>query len=200
LNRRGFVAGLSSLSSLVIVRRAFSSIEHKSALEQRVRAQLDLGVSDGLTVGAVMMAVQRDKVLAFEAAGYSNADARTPMRTDAIFDIRSISKAVTVFGAFLLIAEGKVRLDDPLAKFLPEFSQVKINGQTHPTSVPITIRQMMLHSSGIAEDRPPELENITRTFDHTLAEDVALVAHNPWISRPAPSGHTVVRESLSSAA
>ena len=35
---------------------------------------------------------------------------------------------------------------------------------------------MMLHSSGIAEDRPPELNNITRTFDHTLAEDVALVA------------------------
>jgi CubicO group peptidase (beta-lactamase class C family) len=179
LNRRGFVTGLSSLGSLVIVRRAFSSIQHKSALEQRVRAQLDLGVSDGLTVGAVMMAVQRDQVLAFEAAGYSNADARTPMRTDAIFDIRSISKAVTVFGAFLLIAEGKFRLDDPLAKFLPEFSQVKVKGMTQPTTVPITIRQMMLHSSGIAEDRPPELENITRTFDHTLAEDVALVAQQP---------------------
>ena len=38
---------------------------------------------------------------------------------------------------------------------------------------------MMLHSSGIAEDRPPEIDNITRTFDHTLAEDVALVAQQP---------------------
>ena len=38
---------------------------------------------------------------------------------------------------------------------------------------------MVLHSSGIAEGKPPELENITRTFDHTLAEDVALVAQQP---------------------
>jgi len=151
-------------------------MEQKSALEQRVRAQLDLGISDGLTMGAVMMVVQNQKVLALEAAGFSNADAKTPMRTDAIFDIRSISKAVTVFGAFLLIDEGKFGLDDPLARFLPEFAHVKVKGETRPTNVPITIRQMMLHSSGIAEDRPPELENITRTFDHTLAEDVALVA------------------------
>lgn len=176
LNRRGFVAGLSSLGSVMMLRRAFASIEHESALEQRVHAQLDLGVSEGLTVGAVMMVVQRERVLAFEAAGVSNADTKNPMRTDAIFDIRSISKAVTVFAASLLIDEGKVALDDPLAKFLPEFSQVKVKGQTQPTNVPITIRQMMLHSSGIAQDRPPELENITRTFDHTLAEAVALAA------------------------
>jgi CubicO group peptidase (beta-lactamase class C family) len=179
LNRRGFVTGLTSLGSLMMVRGAFGSIEHESALEQRVRAQLDLGVSDGLTMGAVMMVVQREKVLAFEAAGYSNADEKTPMRTDAIFDIRSISKAVTVFGALLLIDEGKFALDDPLARFLPEFSRVKVKGQTQPTNVAITIRQMMLHSSGIAEDRPPELENITRSFDHTLTEAVALVAQQP---------------------
>ena len=163
----------------MMVRGAFASIEYKSALEQRVHAQLDLGVSDGLTMGAVMMVVQHEKILALEAAGFSNAAAKTPMRTDAIFDIRSISKAVTVFGAFLLIDDGKFALDDPLSKFLSEFSQVKVKGQTQPTSVPITLRQMMLHSSGIAEDRPPELENITRTFDHTLAEDVALVAQQP---------------------
>ena len=48
---------------------------------------MDFGVSDGLTVGAVMMVVQRDKVLALEAAGYSDLDTKRPMRTDAIFDI-----------------------------------------------------------------------------------------------------------------
>jgi CubicO group peptidase (beta-lactamase class C family) len=150
-----------------------------SALQQRVRAQLDLDVSDGLTMGAVMMVVQHGKVLALEASGFSDADAKTPMRTDAIFDIRSISKAVTVFGAFLLIDDGKLGLDDPLSKFLPAFAKVKVKGQTQPTDMPITIRQMMLHSSGIAEDRPTELENITRTFDHTLAEAVTLVAQQP---------------------
>ena len=55
-------------------------------VRQRARAQMDLGVSDGLILDAVMMVVQRDKV-ALEAAGYSDLDTQSPMRTDAIFDI-----------------------------------------------------------------------------------------------------------------
>lgn len=179
LNRRSFVTGVSSVCSLVLLRGGFASSEQKSGLEQRVRAQMDLGVSDGLTVGAVMIVVQRDKVLALEAAGYSDLDTKKPMRTDAIFDIRSISKPITVFGALLLVDDGKLGLDDPLAKFLPEFSRVQVKGQTQTTGVLITIRQLMTHTSGIAAERPPELENITRTFDHTLAQTVALVGQQP---------------------
>jgi CubicO group peptidase (beta-lactamase class C family) len=179
LNRRSFVTGVSSVCSLILLRGGFASSEQKSGLEQRVRAQLDLGVRDGLTVGAVMMVVQGDKVLALEAAGYSDLDTKRPMRTDAIFDIRSISKPITVFGALLLVDDGKLGLDDPLAKFLPEFSRVQVKGQTQPTGVPITIRQLMTHTSGIAAERPPELKNITRTFDHTLAQTVALVSQQP---------------------
>jgi beta-lactamase family protein len=103
LNRRSFVTGLSSVCSLVLLRGGLASSEHKSALEQRIRSQMDLGVSNELTVGAVMMVVQRDKVLALEAAGYSDLDTKRRMRTDAIFDIRSISKPITVFGALLLV-------------------------------------------------------------------------------------------------
>jgi len=146
LNRRSFVSGLCSVCSFVLLRGGFASSEQKSGLEQRVRAQMDLGVNDGLTVGAVMMVVQRDEVLALEAAGYSDLDTQRPMRTDAIFDIRSISKPITVFGALLLVDDGKLRLDDPLAKFFPEFSRVQVKGQTKPTGVPITIRQLMTHT------------------------------------------------------
>ncbi len=71
-------------------------------LQQRVQAQLDLAVYDGLTVGAVMMAVQREKVLALEAAGYSDLAAKRLMRTDAIFDIRSISNRGSWKGQKLL--------------------------------------------------------------------------------------------------
>jgi CubicO group peptidase (beta-lactamase class C family) len=179
LERRTFLAGLSSAGCLALTKNAAAYLDLMSPLQERVRAQLDLGVSDGLAVGAVMLVVQRDKVLALEAAGYSDLAAKKPMRTDAIFDIRSISKPITVFGALLLVNDGKLALDDPLVKFLPEFSHLTVKGQTEPTNVPVTIRQLMNHTSGIAEDRPPELENITRTFDHTLAEDVALVARQP---------------------
>ena len=179
MNRRCFVTGLSSVCSFVVLRGGFASSELESRLEQSVRAHMNLGVSDRLTVGAVMMAAQRDKLLALEAVGYSNLDTKGPMRIDAIFDIRSISKPITVFGALLLVGDGKLGLDDSLAKFLPEFSRVQVKEQTKATGVPITIRQLMTHTSGIAAERPPELENITRTFDHTLSQTVALVAQQP---------------------
>jgi len=179
LERRTFLAGLSSGCALAVLTPRFASALPPSALEQRIRAQMDLGVSDGLTAGAVMMAIQHDKVLALEAAGSSDLDAKRPMRPDAIFDIRSISKPITVFGALLLVDDGKLALDDPLAKFLPEFSRPQVKGETHPSAVPITIRQLMTHTSGIAAERPPDLQNITRTFDHTLAQVVALVGQQP---------------------
>jgi len=179
VERRTFLAGVASVGCLALTKDATAYAASMSALQQRVRTQLDLGVSDGLTVGAVMMVVQRDNLLALEAAGYSDLATKKSMMTDAIFDVRSISKPITVFGALLLVDDGKLALEDPLAKFLPQFSRLTVNGQSQPTNVPITIRQLMNHSSGIAEDRPPELENITRTFDHTLSEDVALVAQQP---------------------
>jgi CubicO group peptidase (beta-lactamase class C family) len=145
----------------------------------RVKAQLDLDVSDELTVGAVMMAVQHEKVLALEAAGYMDSATKTPMRTDAIFDIRSISKPFTVFGALQLVDAGRFTLDDPIARFLPEFGHATVKGESQPTPVAITIRQLMTHTSGVADQRPGELDNITRTFDRTLAEDVALDVRQP---------------------
>jgi len=168
-----------SSSCFALTKTAAAYFDPITPLQQRVQTQLDLGVSDGLTVGAVVMAVQREKVLALEAAGYSDLAAKKPMKTDAIFDIRSISKPITVLGALLLVDDGKLTLDDALAKFLPEFSHLTVKGQAQPTNVPITLRQLMMHTSGIADERPPRLENITRTFDLTLAEDAALVAQQP---------------------
>jgi len=87
LNPRSFVTGLCSLCSFVLLRGGFASSEQTSGLEQRARAQMDLGVSDGLILDAVMKVVQRDKALALVAAGYSDLDTQSPMRTDAMFDI-----------------------------------------------------------------------------------------------------------------
>jgi len=153
-------------------------------IQMRVKAQLDLNLSDELTIGAVMMAVQHDEVLALEAAGYMDSATKIPMRTDAIFDIRSVSKPITVFAGLQLVDADKLTLDDPISRFLPEFVHATVKGEEHPARVPITIRQLMTHTSGIPEQRPLQLENITRTFDRTLAEDVALVAQQPLDFEP----------------
>jgi len=179
VNRRRFLVSASSFLSFAAARHSFAALPEKSGLQRRVRAQLDLGVTDELTVGAVVMVAQHGEVKVLEAAGYADRESRRPMRTDAIFDIRSMCKPITVLGALLLVQDGRLKLDSSLFTILPELVHVKVAGQDKFTDVPITIQQLMTHTSGIAAQRPPELENITRTFDRTLAEDVALVAKQP---------------------
>ena len=178
MDRRSFLAN-ASLFCLTTSCRAFSELQPQSGLRRRIKAQLDLGVADELTVGAVVMVARNGKVEALDAAGYADRESQKLMPTDAIFDIRSISKPITVLGALLLVQDGKLRLDTPLSTLLPEFSHCKVVGQDQPTAVPITMRQLMTHTSGIAAQRPEELQNITRTFDRTLAEHVVLVAKQP---------------------
>jgi CubicO group peptidase (beta-lactamase class C family) len=172
------VGGLASVAAYTLAAKA-ASIAELTPIEMRVKAQLDLNVIDELTVGAVMMAVQHGKVLVLEAAGYMDSATKIPMPADAIFDIRSVSKPITVFAGLQLVDAGKLALDDPISRFLPEFADATVKGEQYPAKAPITIRQLMTHTSGISDQRPPQLENITRTFDRTLAEDVALVAQQP---------------------
>ena len=96
--RRGFVGGLVSAGVCIWAANA-APIAGLTPIQMRVKAQLDLNLSDELTIGAVMMAVQHDEVLALEAAGYMDSATKIPMRTDAIFDIRSVSKPITVFAS-----------------------------------------------------------------------------------------------------
>ena len=184
MNRRHFVSGLAAASALCTLREALGAVEYRTPVRQRVHSQLELAVDAGLTVGAVMLAAQHGKVIAYEAAGYADAATKKPMRTDAIFDIRSISKIFTDYAILLHVDQGKLRLDEPLAEVLPEFAKVTVKGEDHPPTTPITIRQMMMHSSGISDDVQPEIQNITRTFDHTLAEYTTLTAQRPLAFTP----------------
>jgi CubicO group peptidase (beta-lactamase class C family) len=71
--------------------------------------------------GAVTLVADKDKVLSLEAVGYADVDARKPMTTDALFWIASQTKSMTASGLMMLVDERKVKLDDPVAKYLPEF-------------------------------------------------------------------------------
>jgi CubicO group peptidase (beta-lactamase class C family) len=106
--------------------------------------------------GAVVLVADRDKVLALEAVGKADVAAEKPMRPDSLFWIASQSKPITAAAFMMLVDEGKVKLDDPVTKYLPEF-----NGQwlalpadkDHVLLVrpkrPITIRHILSHTSGM---------------------------------------------------
>lgn len=123
-------------------------------------------VDEGAIVGAVTLVARDGKVLHLEAAGFRDLESRKPMRTDTIFDIRSVTKPVTAIAVMILLEEGKLALNDPVAKYLPEF-------KTSQTSS-ITIHHLLTHTSGLPSSRPTEIEQITIKRDRTLADVVAL--------------------------
>jgi len=113
-------------------------------------------VDKGELAGAVVLAADKEKVLAEETVGWADVEARTPMRTDALFWIASMSKPLTGTGLMMLVDEGKLSLDDPVEKYLPEFKTQMVIAEKSADHLllkkpakPITVRNVMSHTSGL---------------------------------------------------
>ncbi len=109
-------------------------------------------VDDHIMAGAVMLIADQSKVLNVEAVGYADLAAKTPMRTDHLFWIASMSKPITAAAFMMLVDEGRVKLDDPVEKYIPEFNKLmvaKTNGLFVTPGHPIKIRELLSHTSGM---------------------------------------------------
>ena len=93
---------------------------------QRVNQVIQRAIDAKQIAGAVTVVARRGKVAHFEAQGMMDLEARTPMRKDAIFRMASMSKPVTGVAILMLLEEGKVRLNDPVSRFIPEFKDTRV--------------------------------------------------------------------------
>ena len=102
--------------------------------------------------GAVLLIGTKDGGFQhLDAYGQADIAAGRPMQKDAIFRIASMTKPITATTLMQLVAEGKVNVDDPVAKYIPSFAKqsVKEGDQIRPLGKPITIRHLLTHTSGI---------------------------------------------------
>jgi len=129
--------------------------------------------------GAVMLVANKDKVLALEAVGFADIANKTPMATDSVFWIASQSKPITATALMLLVDEGKVKIEDPVEKYIPEFKDIKLKGES-PKS-PITIRQIMSHTSGLPFATPEESPTLDKL---TIKDSVASYVKNGLKTEP----------------
>jgi CubicO group peptidase (beta-lactamase class C family) len=113
--------------------------------------------------GAVMLVASRERVLDVETVGYSDIKALKLMQPDALFWIASQSKPMTATALMMLADEGKVNVDDPVEKYLPEFKgqmlAVERDAQhvlLRKPSHPITVREVLSHTSGLPFKSPME--------------------------------------------
>jgi len=156
-----------------------------------IAERLNAYVKEGYIPGAVTL-VQRKGVLAqVEAVGWQDIEAGKPMRTDSIFQIMSMSKPIAGVAAMMMAEEGKLRLNDPVEKLLPEFrGQWMIESRTESSRVlkkparPVTIRDLMTHTSGLSGGAPPGIAELLSKMDRTLAEAVAIYAQQPLEFEP----------------
>ncbi|MCE2863374.1 MAG: beta-lactamase family protein [Opitutaceae bacterium] len=102
--------------------------------------------------GAVTMVVTAEQVLHQESTGMADLAARKPMTSEALFWIASMTKPVTGAAILILQDEGKLSVDDPVAKYIPDFAALKT-----PSGRPanLTITQILSHTSGLGEASGP---------------------------------------------
>ncbi|WP_315759056.1 MULTISPECIES: serine hydrolase domain-containing protein [unclassified Bradyrhizobium] len=104
-------------------------------------------VSAGNIPGAVVLIRQHDSPVLLQSFGVRDPATRAPMTEDAIFRIYSMSKPITSVAAMMLVDDGRLKLDDALASYIPAFADVRVGAA--PVARPITIRDLLRHTSGI---------------------------------------------------
>ena len=120
--------------------------------------------------GAVTLVADGENILHLSATGLADIENKKPMATDSVFWIASMTKPITATAVMMMQEEGKLSVDDPVSKFLPEFAADKAG---------ITIKQCLTHSSGLSDLAPDEANDIT-----TLKDLTPLIAAKPLLFPP----------------
>lgn len=135
-----------------------ASHDGRAQVPSALASKLQPFVDEGVVTGAVTIVATKDRVLSLDVIGKSDLQTGTPMRADSLFWIASMTKPMTAVCIAMLVDEGKLSVDDPVEKHLPEFgTQWQISEQTPERRVlvkparPITIRDLLTHTGGLSD-------------------------------------------------
>ena len=159
-------------------------------------------IEEGKLVGGLGLVARGDQIVYAQTWGQRDREKKLPMTDDAIFRIYSMSKPITSVAAMILMEEGKLGLDDPISKYLPELTEMKVlvetkgdNGETILEEVraekATTVRDLLRHTSGFTYGffGNSEVDKRYRkagvlTSDQTLAETVKKLSQIPLKHQP----------------
>ena len=127
--------------------------------------------------GVSFVVVHKGEVVFREGFGYADIESRRPFTADELLPIASVSKPFMASVVMALVDQGKLKLDDPVEKYLPEFKGKRVQGRKQPAK-PMTIRQLISHTAGFWGNKgiTPEKMDLIRNFERPLNETIDLVA------------------------
>ena len=142
----GHPAALSADDPLTPPATVGFSADGIKAFQAAFRALVD----EGQLAGVTTLIARHGKVVHFDAYGVQNLETKQPVTKDTIFRIASMTKPFVGVAMMMLWEEGKWSLDDPVAKHIPEFANLKVSTPTGevPQTKPMTMRQLMSHTAG----------------------------------------------------
>jgi CubicO group peptidase (beta-lactamase class C family) len=159
-----------------------------SADDKRLASALQPFVDRHTLAGAVLLTADKDRALSLEAVGFADIAAGKPMSTDALFWIASQTKSITATALMMLVDEGKVKLDDPVEKYLPEFRDIWLTVERDASHLllqrpkhPITVRNLLSHTSGMPFSSVMEQPTLDRL---RLADAVRSYVMTPLVFEP----------------
>ena len=152
---------------------------------ERIDAMIEQRIAAGELTGAVTIVARRDQVAHVSVQGVMDLESRRPMRDDTLFRIASMTKPIVGVGVMLMVEENKLRLDDPVSRYVPEFRDLRVavprpaggsGGTPGFDSVPpqreVTIKDLLTHVSGLGSGPMSDstIEPIARKEGETLAD------------------------------
>jgi CubicO group peptidase (beta-lactamase class C family) len=172
-----------------------------------IRTVMNRHVTEKQIPGAAGLIARRGKIAYQEAFGMADVEAGKPMRLDTIHRIYSMSKPITSVAVMMLYEEGKFQLNDPVAKYLPEFAKMQVavdekdpqtgkpTLKTAPAKRPVTVRDLLRHTAGLTygffSDTlvDQEYRKARVLSDLNLAEFVTNLTKIPLLYEPGTRWH-----------
>jgi CubicO group peptidase (beta-lactamase class C family) len=168
---------------------------------QRIHDTIQRHMDGRQIAGAVTLVARKGHIAHLEAQGWMDLDSKKPMAKDSIFRVFSMSKPITGVAILMLMEEGKVRLNDPVSKFIPEFKGMKVTViqqasplqfYTVPATREITVQDLLTHVSGLASGgaaSAAELRRIARKPTESLADYIPRLGTTPLDFQPGSQWH-----------
>ena len=146
-----------AIIALLIAPSGAASPALTDAGRQALAAFLRESVARGDAPAVAAIVVSADRVLFLDSAGKRDVAKNIPMTPDTIFRMASMTKPVTSLAAMMLIEQGKLRLDDPVATYLPEFAKRQVlttfnadgTFESRPPNRPVTVRDLLTNTAGL---------------------------------------------------
>ncbi len=156
----------------------------------RITPAMQAYLDSGKYAGAVLVIARHGKIGYSQSIGFMNLEKKIPMRTDAVFRIASMTKPIIAAAILKLVDKGKVRLDSPVAKYIPAFADLQVGsgGESMRASHRLmNVEDLLTHTSGLLGFGTPGHRKALDTLSHperTLNEYVDIIAKMPLTSSP----------------